>query len=451
MTHFYEKNIVDIKKEYTEYLLNILTPLLYEGFNSIYSKARITDQSFNEACKKDPNLKNPGIIAIFQHFVSGIPKLNDHLIEEETKRIRDNSRCANFFDDLIKAVIKSNIILLTYNSSGKKCKLVEEKFHQNMDIKAFVHKCYVECSRIFYDHALLFWHELPPNDLKYNKQIIYQLVKHGIKNAIRHTLPMKLILEEYLKNDYIVEANEEDQMNNKFIKIKDMLNRDIYQDQDQDEGGIRKIIVTSESPINSIHENINKLEENVDNLTDLIFDRQMVESYDTANTNNLKSVEPINNMPSVLEQNNTNLEPISNEILKENPNENTKLDQNIQKENIQKNMIGGENQDYDVYFLPEKGKRKNMNDIVIDEAIRYANESNANKKNANNQNTNNQNTNENKTNDQNTKDINEKNVFQGSMKPEIDEEPTINIVRSRSQIDRNDDSYYDDGISNRIG
>ena len=57
-------------------------------------------------------------------------------------RIRYGSKHADIFEKLIKAVIKSHIILLTFNASGKKCKIVQEKFHEQIDCKLFIHKIY---------------------------------------------------------------------------------------------------------------------------------------------------------------------------------------------------------------------------------------------------------------------------------------------------------------------
>ena len=120
MTHYFEKTIVEAKDIYTEYLINVIQPLIYEGFHSIYEKAVTLEKTYTDASKIDPNVKNPGVLILFQHFLLGIDKLNDGLIDEESKRIRDNSRCADIFDDLIKAVVKSHIIVLTYTASKKK-------------------------------------------------------------------------------------------------------------------------------------------------------------------------------------------------------------------------------------------------------------------------------------------------------------------------------------------
>jgi len=203
MTHSFEKNIVDIKKEYTKLLINIITPFLFEGFQSMYDDARVNGQKYLKLSTIDPNIKGVSTIKIFQHFLKEIPKLSSDKIEKETNRIKIT--CPDYFDNLVKAAIKSYIVLLTYNASEKKCKLVEEKYHQQIDTNKFIHKCYIECARIMYSHADLFWHELAENEIKYNQRIVYQLIGIGINKAIMMMLPMKSILEEYLRKDYIEE------------------------------------------------------------------------------------------------------------------------------------------------------------------------------------------------------------------------------------------------------
>ncbi|AYV78259.1 MAG: hypothetical protein Edafosvirus8_9 [Edafosvirus sp.] len=230
MTHFYERNIVEIKSEYTTFLTNIITPLIYEGIKSIYDKASKLNDKFNDKAKSDPNVEVPGILKIFQICLKDISSLNNHEIELEMNRIKEKSKCSDIFDDLIKAVVKSNIVLLTFNASGKHCQLVNDKYHEKIDTKNFIHKCYIECARIFYNNPDLFWHEFTTLDIKRNQRESYELIKIAIAEAIRKMLPIKLILEEYLKNDYIQEDNNitvtvtESQYGN----VKSMINKDLY-------------------------------------------------------------------------------------------------------------------------------------------------------------------------------------------------------------------------------
>ena len=205
MTHFYERNIVDIKMEYLTYLTDVLVPLIYEGIQSTYNYATEQCNKLDELVQLNPNIKNPGIIKIFQSCLKEIPSLSAIAIEEETKRIKEFSRCSEWFDDLVKAVIKSYIVLLTYNTSGKTCKLVNEKYHEKININEFIHKCYIECSMTFFNNPELFWTGHSKEIIQTCRTMSYKYIKQAIIDAIHKMLPIKAILQEYLQNDYIVE------------------------------------------------------------------------------------------------------------------------------------------------------------------------------------------------------------------------------------------------------
>jgi hypothetical protein len=255
--HYYERNIADINHEYTSFLVHIISPLIYEGIKSMYDKSLQKEIDYNNLSKNNVNVKNPGVLKIFQHCLKNIPTLNINLIECEMIRIRDTSKHADIFEKLIKAVIKSQIILLTYNASGKQCKLVNEKFHEKIDIKIFIHKIYIECARQFYNNPELFWHGYANIEIKKNQKDSLQIIEKSIYIAIKEIIPMQDILTEYLKNDYIVEDNLQDRTN----KIKNMLenrpedNINFFDDED------KKVLITEEENNNEfINDNINDIE-----------------------------------------------------------------------------------------------------------------------------------------------------------------------------------------------
>lgn len=212
--------IVNAKDIYTDYLLSILTPLLYEGFKSMYNKALNYEQGFKEAAKKNIGIQNYDVITIFRSFVLKTPDMNNNQIEQETKRIRNHSGCADYFDDLIRSVIKSHISILT--CTIKNSSSIGTKFHETVNVDNFIHKCYIESSREIYDNPLLFNHNLNQNKIKDNQQTAFQIIKTGIKNAIRQTLPMKQIIPEYLSTDV-------EEISQQYAeKIKAMIMQDIH-------------------------------------------------------------------------------------------------------------------------------------------------------------------------------------------------------------------------------
>jgi hypothetical protein len=231
MPHFYERNVVEIKNEYTTFLTNIITPFMYEGIKSVYNFAVKSHNEFIDKAKTDPEVKSPGVLKIFQTCLKEIPTLNNNSIEQETNRIKDKSRCSEWFDDLIRAVVKSNIVLLTFSTSKNESDLIHEKYHEKIDIKDFIHKCYIESARTIYNNPELFWHEFPPIEIKRNQREICNLINNAVHEAIRKMLPIKHILEEYLKNDYT--KDNFDNVGNRitdsqYMNVKSMVQRDLH-------------------------------------------------------------------------------------------------------------------------------------------------------------------------------------------------------------------------------
>jgi len=178
---------VETKLEYITQLVNVLTPLVYEGIQSIYTESLKASNESNNVLK------------LFQTFLKRIPKWNEEMIKQETDRIMNNSKSYSWLPDLVKATIKSNIIVLTYNPNNLTQKpKIDPKYYQNVKIDDFIHKIYIECARELWNNPYLMYHQYPPIELKRNQRDTIHLVKDSIKEAIRKLLPVKEILELYL-------------------------------------------------------------------------------------------------------------------------------------------------------------------------------------------------------------------------------------------------------------
>ena len=244
----YEQHIVSIKNIYEEHMFSIIIPALYEGFQSMYKHAYESELKFITATKRNPNIVNPGILVIFQTFIKEIPNLSTHKIRNETDRIKSSTKSADVFDDLIKAVCKANIILLTYNIDHKRKDLLCTKYHENIIIHDFIHSCYIQCARSFYGYSELFYHKQDSIVLNQNKRTCHKIIKEAIKEAIRLMLPMKEILLEYntqkyeqkeiIHNIQSLQPNVIGQFDNSananqngFMNVNSMLIRDLQKNQ----------------------------------------------------------------------------------------------------------------------------------------------------------------------------------------------------------------------------
>jgi hypothetical protein len=177
---------IETKSEYTIQLVNVLTPLIYEGILSIYTEAlKLSNESNN-------------VLKVFQSFLKRIPKWNTEMIKQETDRIMNNSKSFTWLSDLVKATVKANIIVLTYNPGNKNTNKIDPKYYQEIKIEDFIHKIYIECARELWNNPYLMYHQYPAIELKRNQRDTINLVKDSIKEAIRKLLPVKQILEIYL-------------------------------------------------------------------------------------------------------------------------------------------------------------------------------------------------------------------------------------------------------------
>jgi len=213
--------LVETKQEYTTQLINILTPLIFEGLTSIYSEVLSISVPEN-------------ILKNFQCFLQRIPKWNNDMIKRETSRIMNSTKSFSWLEDLIKATLKANIVVLTYNPSFKNQVKVDSSLYQNIKIEDFIHKVYIECARELWNNPYLFYHLYQPIELKRNQRDTIILIKDCIKEAIRKLLPVKHILHIYLGED--VEPYEQ---NNNFDEtisevdknnLSKMIKKDLYND-----------------------------------------------------------------------------------------------------------------------------------------------------------------------------------------------------------------------------
>jgi hypothetical protein len=192
--------LVETKNEYISHLINILTPLIFEGIQSIYKEAQKTSDATD-------------VLKIFQTYLKRIPKWNQNLIDTETERIINSSHSYGWLGDLIKATLKSSLIVLMYNPTKKIQERVDSSFYKDISTSDFIHKVYIECAREIWNNPYLLYHNYPPIEIKRNQRDCMNIIKECIKEALRKLLPVKHILNIYLGEDI-----EEDTNDNQFEK-----------------------------------------------------------------------------------------------------------------------------------------------------------------------------------------------------------------------------------------
>jgi len=196
MDDFNVSSLHESKNEWGARLLTILTPLIIEGFKSIF------DESY-KLCKD--NDETGKYLMTFQNLISRIPKWNVSIIETEKKRIIDKSGCS-YLEELVTCIHIIQLKLLTAMRVGKKQKKIDINIPKLDD---FIHKCYINVARKIYKNVYLF--ELNCSSLqiqKHNRELEI-IVQECILNAVRDSIPIESILKAYMDETIEEEVVEE--------------------------------------------------------------------------------------------------------------------------------------------------------------------------------------------------------------------------------------------------
>ena len=186
--------LVDAKNEYTKLLTSYLTPCITEGFISLYDDAKTE----KEEKMKDSRYDDYSEIQIFQDFIKKIPKWNQDIIDKESDRIIQRSKC-DWLERLLYGVFVSNAkVLSIVRIQPKKDDKMRLKIPK---LRNFIHKCYVECGRELYKVAYLFDDEdITSIEKQKNVRDINSIVREGVVEAVRRLLPIQDILKDCIGN-----------------------------------------------------------------------------------------------------------------------------------------------------------------------------------------------------------------------------------------------------------
>ena len=200
MDDFTTATLHESRNEYTGRLISILTPLIMEGYNSIF------DESWN-LCKENDETEK--YLMTFQNLISRVPKWNNEIIEKERDRIIEKSGC-NYLEDLLTCVHVIQLKLLTTIRVGKKQKKIEIEIPK---IEDFIHKTYIQVARKIYTNVYLYEKFVTPLQKQKHNREIELIIQDCILNAIRETLPIETVLKSYMdetiEEDYIETIKEE--------------------------------------------------------------------------------------------------------------------------------------------------------------------------------------------------------------------------------------------------
>ena len=200
MDDFNVSSLHESKNEWGARLLTILTPLIIEGFRSIFEESI-------SLCRSNAEMDK--YLMTFQNLIARIPKWNANIIETERKRIIEKS-CCNYLEELVTCVHIIQLKLLTAMRVGQKQKKIDINIPKLDD---FIHKAYVNVARKVYKNVYLFEVNIQPLQIQKNNRELEIIIQECILIAIRDSIPVESILRAYMdesvEEDVIEEIKEQ--------------------------------------------------------------------------------------------------------------------------------------------------------------------------------------------------------------------------------------------------
>jgi hypothetical protein len=195
MDDFNLSTLHESKSEWASRVLIILTPLMIEGFRSVFNEA-------NKMCVQ--NEEPEKYLMTFQNLLLNIPKWSNAMVEAERKRIIDRSGCA-YLEDLVTCVHITQLKILTAMRVGTKQKKI------NIDVPnldTFIHKAYINVARKLYNNVYLY-EAAAPLQVQKNHRELEIIIQEYILNTIRESIPVETILRAYMDETMEEEVTEE--------------------------------------------------------------------------------------------------------------------------------------------------------------------------------------------------------------------------------------------------
>ena len=220
MDDYSVSSLQESRNEWCARLINILTPLVTEGFKSIFDEAW-------KLCQENDEIEK--YLMTFQNFLARIPKWNPTIVEEETKRITEKSNCG-YLTDLISCVHIIQLKSLTCMRVGNKQKKIDINVPS---LTEFIHKVYINTARKIYTNIYLFEKNIGPLQIQKHNRELEIIVREQILNTIRDNIPVENILKVYL--DETIEEDVEVEESEEIISTEPVVEKEADKDENKAE------------------------------------------------------------------------------------------------------------------------------------------------------------------------------------------------------------------------
>ena len=197
MDDYHTDSLYESRNEWMARFVNTLIPHLNEGIVSIFKEAYKLCQDNDETEK---------YLMTFQNLLSRVPSWNQTIIDNETTRILDNSRCG-YLNDLLTCV---HIIQLKTLTNVRVCRNQKKIDIDIPKLNVFIHKTYINIARKLYKNIYLFDQDSSPLQKQKNNREFELIIRECIVDTIRTSIPTDKILRAYMSEKMEEEIEEQE-------------------------------------------------------------------------------------------------------------------------------------------------------------------------------------------------------------------------------------------------
>ena len=274
----YNSNLLnDSKNEWSIRLMNILSGHIIDGFRSIFNEA-LTVCEKNEEPEK--------YLMTFQNFLSRIPKWNQNMIEKESQRIVDNSKCS-YLDDLITCIHIIELKILSCVRTSNHNQKIEIDIP---NFTSFLHNVYINIARKLYSNIYLFQIDITSLEQQKNNREFELIVQTCIMNTVRDNIPIDQLLKQYIDETQEIDIEKTEKIISKEEISTDVSSNDLPTSSTSasstDNTSGTEETKSVEAPSNVIHTDLTKTNDTVTNdtvISENVKFSENVESFDPVN------------------------------------------------------------------------------------------------------------------------------------------------------------------------
>ena len=203
--------VVEAKAEYTKNLKLAMSDTIVEKMYSMYEEAL-----------KDTEQKNEVLMTYQKQHLKKVLDWSNNHVNMELEKIKKN---CNWFNELLTAVIVTNVKILTSVKFNKTSKKVQVKMPS---AEKFIHQVFINVARKVYDDPYIV--------SRRDTDTLQEIIDRAIDNAIRNTVPIESILQMYVGEGADSDEEEEEEVEDEAGSEPDEDDDKDDDDDDKEEG-----------------------------------------------------------------------------------------------------------------------------------------------------------------------------------------------------------------------